>query len=275
MYSLIGVHGVGNHFADIAPSVASDRLATVWRGALESGYTGRLVDQLSVSAAYYAHHLQEPGRQSNPEDIEDLPNEARVIACRWFDSWAVKPLGQQGIGTVPLRQAIGMVSRYIGLDSRLAETFLAVFFREVAAYLDGNNTRRSAARYAVANAIASSRRPRAVLAHSLGSIIAYEALAAYPAIEVDVFVTLGSPLGLFMDRLDPADGRRPQGVRQWVDVADRGDLIAVPRGAVAKQFAGVVHHPDVTVHWADFHLVRNYLGTRAVADILYAFIHEK
>ncbi len=53
----------------------------------------------------------------------------------------------------------------------------------------------------------SDRRARAVLAHSLGSVAAYEALWAHPDLRVELLVTLGSPLGMpdvVFDRLDPA-----------------------------------------------------------------------
>ena len=70
-----------------------------------------------------------------------------------------------------------------------------------------------------------------VVAHSLGTVVAYEALAARDDVTVDL-VTLGSPLGIPMvfGALEPApvDGRGvwPVGVRQWVNVAAVGDRAA-------------------------------------------------
>ena len=124
----------------------------------------------------------------------------------------------------------------------------------------------------MAAAIADAPAPRVVLAHSLGSVVGYEALVAYPHIEVELFLTLGSPLGLVFDRLDPGDGRAPSGVKRWVNLADRGDLVAVPAGGVAARFHGVEQHRDVNVHWADFHLARHYLQTPAVADLLRPYL---
>src|SRR5207249_10502663 len=51
---------------------------------------------------------------------------------------------------------------------------------------------------------------RVVIGHSLGSIVAYEALCKHPEWQIDTFVTLGSPLGiqrLVFDALVP----RPEG----------------------------------------------------------------
>ena len=70
-----------------------------------------------------------------------------------------------------------------------------------------------------------------VVAHSLGSIVAYHALATHPDWRVD-FVTIGSPLGapMVLGQIDPpaVDGRGqwPGGVQRWVNVAAVGDRAA-------------------------------------------------
>lgn len=77
---------------------------------------------------------------------------------------------------------------------------------------------------------------RVVVGHSLGSVIAYETLAANPSWPVRALVTLGSPLGtrnLIFDRLQPApsDGRAqwPGAVAHWTNVADYHDVVALVR----------------------------------------------
>ncbi|MFF2330169.1 MULTISPECIES: hypothetical protein [unclassified Streptomyces] len=56
---------------------------------------------------------------------------------------------------------------------------------------------------------------RVVVGHSLGSVIAYEALCAMPGHPVKALVTLGSPLGMRMvfDRLQPRSGDWPSAPR--------------------------------------------------------------
>jgi len=75
---------------------------------------------------------------------------------------------------------------------------------------------------------------RVVVGHSLGSVIAYEVLAASPVLDVRTLVTLGSPLGIpkvIFDRLTPQPangaGAWPGGVRQWHNIADPGDVVAL------------------------------------------------
>ena len=78
---------------------------------------------------------------------------------------------------------------------------------------------------------------KVVIAHSLGTVIAYQVLCTRPDLQVDL-ITLGSPLGdpgTVFDLLQPApvDGRGvwPAGVKRWTNVAAEGDLAtaACPR----------------------------------------------
>ena len=78
---------------------------------------------------------------------------------------------------------------------------------------------------------------RVIVAHSLGSVAAYEALCAHPEWGVTDFVTVGSPLGatgIVFEHLDPAPvdgtGVWPGSVVAWTNVAAIGDVAcAAPR----------------------------------------------
>ncbi|MFD5231658.1 hypothetical protein ACFWJ5_24590 [Streptomyces qaidamensis] len=88
---------------------------------------------------------------------------------------------------------------------------------------------------------------RVVGAHSLGSVVAYEALCEHPEWPVTDLVTVGSPLGLslifnWLSPLpDEGRGAWPGGIRRWTNLTDPGDVVAVvhrlaPRfGAVADE----------------------------------------
>jgi pimeloyl-ACP methyl ester carboxylesterase len=65
-----------------------------------------------------------------------------------------------------------------------------------------------------------------VIGHSLGSVVAYEAIRESP-VDVPLLVTLGSPLGLNgVNRHLRLPAGWPAGLRRWVNVADRDDLVA-------------------------------------------------
>ncbi|EWC64161.1 hypothetical protein UO65_0487 [Actinokineospora spheciospongiae] len=110
---------------------------------------------------------------------------------------------------------------------------------------------------------------RVIVAHSLGSVIAYEALCAHPEWPVRALVTLGSPLGvpnLIFDRLRPApvaaaDGRRrgawPGSVSAWANVADAGDVVALVKDL--RPLFGPRVVSSIVHNGAKAHDVRPYL----------------
>ncbi|MEV5958824.1 alpha/beta hydrolase [Streptomyces sp. NPDC051987] len=71
--------------------------------------------------------------------------------------------------------------------------------------------------------------PTIVLAHSLGTVVALEALHTHD-VEVPLFVTLGSPLGMRAvvgRRVRPQPLRVPEAVGRWLNFWDKDDFIAV------------------------------------------------
>lgn len=94
--------------------------------------------------------------------------------------------------------------------------------------------RREAMERGVRERLASGGGPFVVIAHSQGSMIAYEVLRKLDPAKCDValFVTLGSPLGLpvVRSRFKQWIGKRklpfPACVRHWYNVADRRDPVA-------------------------------------------------
>jgi hypothetical protein len=73
---------------------------------------------------------------------------------------------------------------------------------------------------------------RVIVAHSLGTVLSYMALASHPQWTVHTFVTLGSPLAapMIFDTLDPrpVDGRGqwPGKISRWVNIRAVGDKAA-------------------------------------------------
>jgi pimeloyl-ACP methyl ester carboxylesterase len=113
---------------------------------------------------------------------------------------------------------------------------------------------------------------RVVVGHSLGSVVAYEALCAHPEWPVRTLVTLGSPLGLRLvfDRLRPPPtpgpepgvprGAWPGPVTAWTNLADSGDVVAVVEDLRPLFGPGV---RQVRVHTgASAHDLRPYLTER-------------
>ncbi|MFD5482769.1 serine peptidase [Streptomyces hawaiiensis] len=281
---ILGVHGVGNFRPNTTPEQASTALARIWTKALatEAARPGQSTSGSSyeVEVAYYADLLQQTGRQGE-DDLDSLDAFELALVEQWLDEMGVPDATAAGRATAPIRQALAWLARSRGLGRPATEWFVAVFFREVAAYLRAeDSSRRAAARNRVAGAVAAHR-PQVVLAHSLGSVVAYEALWAHPTPGVELLVTLGSPLALphaVFDRLRPEPrqhrGAKPPGVRRWVNVADPGDLVAIPPGGVEDRFDGVERDRPTAppIHAFDFHKAANYLASPYLHALLTGYV---
>ncbi len=86
-----------------------------------------------------------------------------------------------------------------------------------------------------------------VVAHSLGTLVSYQVLAARPELS-PALITLGSPLGhpMAFDRLRPAPvdgvGAWPGSVRTWTNIAAVGDPACGGRGLAERFGDRVVDH---------------------------------
>jgi len=72
-------------------------------------------------------------------------------------------------------------------------------------------------------------KPAVIIAHGIGSFMAFEVLKANPEVNVDLFVTMGSPLGLpsiqnwlkMQHKDNPVV--LPSGIKRWFNFSDRKD----------------------------------------------------
>ncbi|WP_455359353.1 serine peptidase [Streptomyces sp. SYSU K21746] len=280
---VIAVHGIGNYQTGLSPTEAAAFLAREWQPRLARGYRSGGLIHLPVprlGVAYYADLLaDEDAQYDDAMDLADLSEEEAALAWTLLRSAGVPDPAvedeEQGWATAPLRQALGWLAGKRSTPVEVLTRAVVAFVREVHCYLSHPERRRKA-RAAVADAVRAAR-PRVLLAHSLGSVVAYEALHAHPDLSVDLFVTLGSPLGLpsaVFDVLEPGPaggrGTRPPGVGRWYNLADPGDLVAVPR-LLGNRFP-VDHHDEPVIGRVDFHTLGSYLaeGLTAVAIAPYA-----
>ncbi|MDF5755741.1 hypothetical protein [Spongiactinospora sp. TRM90649] len=263
MARIVGVHGIGNHDYVDRNGGAEAAAKTISRD-----WTDWLQGDSEVAVGYYSHLLH---RGTPQGDVALLTPGEQELFVAFVDQLQPSPQAAQGQITARARQAgEWLTERYGEAARRLA----AIFVREVHTYLHhADDSFRTAAREAVAAAI-RDHRPEVVIAHSLGSVVAYEALWADPGLSVPTLITLGSPLGMngvIFQRLRPAPeagrGARPPGVKRWVNLADVGDLVAVPAD-LCSRFDGVEQSPPVRIARFDFHRVRAYLGCPDVRDLV-------
>lgn len=171
-----------------------DDLALEWLHAAAARATDPR-DRADAAQALAAHeHATNPGAQGARAAGRPLLN--ALTRLRWF-----APLGLAAAGST-VHRALAQVPRY--LDDPLL---------------------RATAQGRVLDLIDTDT--QLVIGHSLGSVVAYEALhhTSHPT----AFITLGSPLGmrtLVYDKLQPQPPSIPTCVTAWHNFADIDDLVA-------------------------------------------------
>ncbi|MEH0433824.1 hypothetical protein QBB34_47535 [Streptomyces stelliscabiei] len=294
MAPVVLVHGIFNHVQGATPEEAALRKARDCRPKLAEGLAraGMPLAAPEVVMAYYADLLRvEPPAQAHAAEddprFEALTREQRAEAAVWLTAaGAPLPPDPQNIGAAPLRQMLGWLvnqrSSRLGQavqeqTVRRLERIVVVLLREVEAYTAWPNRRRLT-RERVAKTI-RAQQPTAVVAHSLGSLVVYETLhdPAFSDLQVELLLTVGSPLGLpgLTRRLDPAlqagRGARPGGVRRWVNIADVGDILAIPP-RLSEVFP--IDQEETTNTGLRFHAFGGYLASGLAAAALAPYLNR-
>jgi hypothetical protein len=116
---------------------------------------------------------------------------------------------------------VKVLNRIPGLDGDMIERFL----RDVWIYLERRTVRRTI--NAIVAPAFESAGPIICVAHSLGTIIAYDILREGATGSVPQLITLGSPLGLDISRRALAPLKHPSKVGDWFNARDTRDVVAL------------------------------------------------
>jgi hypothetical protein len=242
---VVCVHGIGQQYQ------TENTLHASWAPALCGGVglAGGWLPESEVRCAFYGGLFRAPGRHLavgdpliRPEYLEQF--EKDLLAAWWAeaartDAAVIAPDAR----TLAVRTPRSVQSALRALSGSrffagLGERALLGDLRQVRDYVYEQEVRREA-QQRVTEAVGADT--LVLVGHSLGSVVAYEALCANPGLPVRMLVTLGSPLGvpnLIFDRLQPAPltreqaqpgprGRWPGPGRAWTNVADQADVVAL------------------------------------------------
>lgn len=282
MSKIVLVHGIGKQVQ--GPGTL---LANLYP-ALFDGLTlaGSKITPDKVSVAFYGDIFRRPGQRdfAFPEldatDVTDPLDHALLMAW-WREAENIEPSVPGLHDSVrlrtpyPIQQALDALS-HSKFFADISEQLLIFSAQQVRRYFSEPAIRETAQ-----TRVASCVTPytKVVVAHSLGSVIAYETLCAHPEWSEIALVTLGSPLGirnLIFDRLRPAPtagrGCWPPSVTRWTNIADRGDVVALVKDLSSSFGARVT---DVRVHnGAKAHDVRPYLTAVETGQAIAAAIEQ-
>ena len=278
--AVVGVHGIGQQ-------LKGERVLTeAWLPAMRDGIgrgSPRLADQASLCVAFYGDLFRPSGRKAvgePPYDANDVEDgtEKDLLTAWWSEATRCEGVPGEGSATkarTPLWVQRGLdalsSSRYF---AGIAERAMIADLRQVRLFLTDSAVKAAVLDRVVAKVTDETR---VIVGHSLGSVVAYEALCAHPEWRVKTFITLGSPLGIrniVLDKLTPRPrdgiGVWPGSVTSWVNIADTGDVVALQK-RLAPYFGSRVR--DELIHnGASAHDVSPYLTSseagRAIAIAL-------
>jgi hypothetical protein len=270
---ILGIHGLSNK-----PPAA--QVSAWWEQSLLEGL--RVNRQLTLPtvpfhAVYWADLLY-PAPDPAPEVYtEALPGALKRYEDRWSDVVLAEALDIGG-------DVLWVLKRLTGMDS-IAEGVLRRKLVDLYRYYTEPSL-RDALRARLVEMLMRYRESSILLiAHSMGTIIAYDALRLLGRTAQDVtishWVTIGSPLGLphvkYQILREYPLMRTPSLVEQWSNFADRRDPVAVDvslRNDYAANDRGVrvvdalVLNDSAGLH----HAAYGYLRTPEVTDVVRAFL---
>lgn len=280
-YIIIGIHGLAN-------KPPEPTLREWWQEALLEGLErnqGRTDRALSFDLSYWADlRYDSPDQTSEPYVRADGAGRLPRYKEDWLDGIVAK-IGN--LADAPLDWA----KRYFGADN-LADSVLRQKLPDLATYYDDESLReRIRDRFAdKVRAAAATQKRIMVIAHSMGSIVAYDVLRRIGredmGLRVDHLVTIGSPLGLSQvkHRIRQENDlvRTPSVVRKWTNFADRRDLVAAD-SHLADDYAvndrEVKVRDDMVINTytnetgdANYHKSYGYLRAPELSEILRGFI---
>jgi hypothetical protein len=239
MARVIGVHGIRQQFK------GEETLRVKWLPALRDGLhrvgVGFPYDE-DLVCAFYGDLFRTKGAKA----IDDPPYDARdvngeweldLLTAWWHEAARVEPQVPGPETTATKSRTPTIVQRALNALSQsrffagVSERALIGDLKQVGSYLN-EDARRNEIQQRVAQKVMADT--RIMIGHSLGSIVAYEALCTHPEWPIRTFITLGSPLAirnLIFDRLHPPPvagvGIWPGNVTQWTNIADSGDVVAL------------------------------------------------
>jgi hypothetical protein len=278
MPRLLGVHGIAEQYR------SGPELTRVWLDALRGGLeiagfrvTADGLAETDVRVAFFGDLFRPRGGLAGgeppytPGDVE--PGLERDLLRRWYEAAAEQ---DPSLGPPPGALGAGRAGAQVMLErllrsrtfARAAQRGFIGNLKQVTAFLTAPEVKERVLQRIADEVMEDTR---VVIGHSLGSVVTYEYIARYRPAQVELLVTLGSPLGipnLVFERLTPAPaggvGAWAGRVAGWVNVADPDDVVAL-----CKRLAPLFPAPDGGAGIED-HLVDNGDEPHAISRYLNA-----
>ena len=282
MSRIVAVHGIAQQYK--GPSI----LHQEWFAPLCDGISlagGKPPASEDLTCIFYGEYFRPKGTTSLelPYDTDDVTEsyEQDLLVAWWRGAAEIEPeqvsFSKQymtGRTSQVVQHALEALS-HSKFFAGLTERAFVFNLKQVSAYFHDDTFRNIALRQ-IEKAITDDT--RVLIGHSLGSVIAYEALCAHRSWPITTLITLGSPLGirnLIFDQLRPppvsGSGVWPgEAVSQWFNIADSGDVVALVkdlRPLFGSRVENFLVHNGVTAHSASPYLTARETGRAIISGL--------
>lgn len=304
MPHIVLVHGIGQ------TQQSADTLETEWLPALAGGIrlagdpvlADRLTNRpatggIEVRMAFYGNQFLHPDAQgpagtSNPPDLQELAHAYAINILRTAEQHAPdardrydaaremraldeahnpRPDAQGSRSRARRPLTVASKLRWFGpMAIKVGAHTIQPALMEAVRYLADSGI-RAAAQQQVLDLV--NHDTRLVIGHSLGSVVAYEALHQLPEGHQPLhLITLGSPLGMhgvFYEKLQPQPACVPTAAASWHNFASPDDLVALTLDLAPLYPAAAVGGATITTKGnldtgAEPHSAVHYLTKRSV-----------
>ncbi len=267
--TIIGIHGFNNK---PKPKVVSASWIKAIEEGLEKNVGGKGSNSYDFELVYWADL-----RNKAPLDPEPLEQRFKRYRKKgpfptYKDGWLdfVKRIGKQTGGNI-----LDGISKVFGRDVVSDKAFRDLVYPDLVQYYEDEGF-RTELRDRFKEAIHQVDGPLIVIGHCMGSIIAYDSLCTSLK-QVDVLITIGSPLGLpyVLQQILEEFGKAtvPPYVKKWYNFADKRDRIALDthlRDNFTENESGVAILDDLVMNLfeGDTHKSYGYLRTPELSQVL-------
>ncbi len=234
MARVVCIHGIAQELK------SSESLLAEWAPSLRGGVSnaGGRLDPDDVDMAFYGILFRPPGSKGDaeipnykPGDVDD-PLEIALVE-EMYDALGESASGSGATKAGAAQRTVGHMLQAIGntpFFGNAAQRVVIWFLKQIRHYVTEPDIRQKA-QQSLIDIIRTET--RVVVAHSLGSVVAYETLCTHPEFPVRTLITLGSPLGTpsllphLMPPVRPGSSNWPPGLERWVNIADTADIVAL------------------------------------------------
>jgi hypothetical protein len=286
---LVLIHGINNE------NSASAEVETVWMQALRNAWQQASLDPLAdakITTAYYADELAKLSARPQDAVVAGTGSAASQVEFDLLQEYAAASgITQQDIVAAAEAENIDLAAVEAGLPheawliatSQALENILPtqgkylarLFLRHAAIYIERKGVQNRIKKI-VRERMFEDDSPIVVVAHSLGTVIAYELLTERAADDarVPLFCTLGSPLAvrIVANYVGKRRSFPKPPIQRWINGAQKEDFVTLGRTLQKETmgFDGIENIDKIRNIKDDKHDVVAYLSDPSVSSAIHA-----